>query len=325
MTTKSGCAERVRPARASFHLRATKRPRCNGGRGAPWGSAGRTSPARAAPRAAGADATSARRGGAGAAQPKRGAAARAFGPAKLSGEHRECNTGSVRNVTPSICTSALAWPSHVTCTPPAAPQAPSPEADRGRVSRCGTAAARRARCGAPGGAASFAQSVGTTGKAALAVRRWRQPRRQLEASARRAAQRARRPHLKSASLGSLLPVRKPSMGMPCAAERTSQRRATAHAVTRLGIAAAPARRIGARALAERSRIQRSMSPALLSRHVGHGLANRRRPRKPLTWCAGQGHAIALDVLLGNAAPHRARRRRRRPSRRSGGRELASLV
>ena len=40
-------------------------------------------------------------------------AQRAFGPAKESGEQRECSTGSVRKVTPSICTSAVAWPSHV--------------------------------------------------------------------------------------------------------------------------------------------------------------------------------------------------------------------
>ena len=45
-------------------------------------------------------------------------------------------------------------------------------------------------------------------------------------------------------------------------------------------------------MADRSRIHCSMSDAVFSFHVGHGFVNRRRPKKPLTWCAGQPHAMA---------------------------------
>lgn len=44
-----------------------------------------------------------------------------LGPAHCTGEQRCENTGSVRKVKPSICTSRVAWPTHVTCTASSAP------------------------------------------------------------------------------------------------------------------------------------------------------------------------------------------------------------
>ena len=65
------------------------------------------------------------------------------------------------------------------------------------------------------------------GKAALAAARVRHTQHNLEASARRAVLQRQRPHLKSSSLGALLPDRKPSIGMPCAAAPRARERSAA--------------------------------------------------------------------------------------------------